>query len=249
MPEHIGNVWYILPVERENNMFNLKKIAGFFPEGMDSGLLKEAFTHRSFAVEHKLDYDNQRLEFLGDAVIETVLSEFLFKRYPGSPEGDLTKMRSALVCEAALARLARCLELGSKLRIGNGEIEAGGAFRDSTLADLFEAVIGALFLGAGFEVCKELLTELFEKEFPDPQNMLVELNPKGKLQELSQHLWNRTPGYRIFRQYGPQHNPFYEVELRLQKWVAYGSGKNRKSAEFDAAKNLYNYLNKIGIKF
>lgn len=212
-------------------------------------LLREAFTHRTFAVEHNLPYDNQRLEFLGDAVLENILSEHIFLLYPDLPEGDLTKLRSALVCESALARLARKIGLGKNLRIGHGETESGGAFRDSTLADLFEAVLGAIFLGCGFDVCKELLTELYIETFPDPRQMLVEINPKGKLQELSQHYWNRTPEYRVFSHTGPQHDPIYVVEVCMLRWVAQGTGKNRKTAECDAAKNLYKYLNKTGIKF
>ena len=155
-------------------------------------------------------------------------------------------MRSALVCEAALAHLARRMDLGSMLKVGHGEAEACGECRVSTLADLFEAVLGALFLGAGFEVCRELLLDLYSREYPDPYAMLLELNPKGKLQELSQHYWNRTPMYRVFCQSGPQHDPVYEVEVSLLKFVSCGSGKNRKTAEGNAAKNLYRYLVKKG---
>lgn len=230
-------------------MYDFNTLRQYLSGGRGPELLKEAFTHRSFAVENTLPYDNQRLEFLGDAVLETILSEHLFTLYPGSPEGDLTKMRSALVCESALAKLARQLDLGSYLRIGNGEAESGGTRRDSTLADLFEAVIGALFLGAGFEICREVVLDIFAREFPEPQKMLIEINPKGQLQELSQHYWNCTPDYRIFHQKGPQHDPLYQVEVTLRHWVAYGSGKNRKLAEFDAAKNLYNHLYKAGIRF
>jgi len=229
-------------------MSDLEKIKSCLAGGNGPELLQEAFTHRSYAVEHGLAYDNQRLEFLGDAVIETILSEHLFKLCPESPEGLLTQMRSALVCESALARLARRFDLGSQLRIGNGEAEIGGSRRESTLADLFEAVIGALFLGAGFDVCRSLLLEVFSEEFPRPRELLLELNPKGKLQELSQHCWNRTPSYRVFQQTGPQHAPEYIVEVVLKNWTAYGSGKNRKTAEFEAARTLYDHLERSGIK-
>ena len=230
-------------------MFDLSRFKKLLKSTPRPELLREAFTHRTYAVEHNLSFDNQRLEFLGDAVLETILSEYLFNLYPDSPEGDLTKMRSALVCEPALAQLARKLQLGAELRVGHGELESRGAFRDSTLADLFEAVLGALFLGFGFETCKTLLLDLYSIEFPDPRQMLLDINPKGKLQELSQHFWNKTPAYRVFSQTGPQHDPVYTVEVTLNNWVARGLGKNRKSAEFDAAKNMYNYLAKKGIKF
>jgi ribonuclease-3 len=229
-------------------MSGLEKIKSCLAGGNGPELLQEAFTHRSYAVEHGLAYDNQRLEFLGDAVIETILSEHLFRLYPEAPEGLLTQMRSALVCESALARLARRFDLGAQLRIGNGEAEIGGSRRESTLADLFEAVIGALFLGAGFDVCRSLLLEVFSEEFPCPRELLLEINPKGKLQELSQHYWNKTPSYRVFQQTGPQHAPEYIVEVVLKNWTAYGSGKNRKTAEFDAARSLYDHLERSGIK-
>ena len=112
--------------------------------------LKEALTHRTYAVEHGITYDNQRLEFLGDAVLEIIHTDYLFHLYPDLPEGDLTKIRSALACESMLAMLARKLNLGSFLLIGKGEQGAGGNDRDSTLADLFEAVLGAVYLEAGF---------------------------------------------------------------------------------------------------
>ena len=230
-------------------MFDLKNFQNFLKTMPRQELLKEAFTHRTYAVEHNLNYDNQRLEFLGDAVVDTILSEYIFLLYADLPEGDLTKLRSALVCEGALAQLARRINLAEDLRIGHGENESGGAFRDSTLADLFEAVFGAIYLACGMEICRKGLTELFAEEFPDPRQMLVKVNPKGKLQELSQHFWNRTPSYRVFSQSGPQHDPFYEVEVLLMQWVARGSGKNRKAAEGDAARNLYNFLHKKGIRF
>lgn len=230
-------------------MFDLKKFHNFLKTMPRQELLKEAYTHRTFAVEHNLTYDNQRLEFLGDAVVDTILSEYIFLLYTDLPEGDLTKLRSALVCESALAQLARKINLADDLRIGHGENESGGAFRDSTLADLFEAVFGAIYLSCGLDTCREWLTLLFAEEFPDPRQMLVKVNPKGKLQELSQHFWNCTPAYNVFSQSGPQHDPVYDVEVTLLQWVARGSGKNRKAAEGNAARNLYNYLHKKGIRF
>ena len=141
-------------------MFDLKNFQNFLKTMPRQELLKEAFTHRTYAVEHNLTYDNQRLEFLGDAVVDTILSEYIFLLYTDLPEGDLTKLRSALVCESALAQLARKINLSEDLRIGHGENESGGAFRDSTLADLFEAVFGAIYLACGLDTCREWLTEL-----------------------------------------------------------------------------------------
>jgi len=222
----------------------LAKTFGFAPE---SPLLTEAFTHRSYAVEHSLDYDNQRLEFLGDSVLEIVLTEALFRRYPAMSEGDMTKTRSALACEGTLALLARELRLGPLLRIGRGEQCAGGLDRDSTLADLFEAFTGAFFLELGFERVRKFLLELFGSHFPDPRQLLPELNPKGKLQEFSQQHWNEVPRYCVFHHSGPQHQPLYEVEVCLRNYTAAGTGRSRKQAEFEAAAALFRFLRKKGV--
>ena len=207
-----------------------------------SGRLEEALTHRSYAVENGLSYDNQRLEFLGDAVLEIALTEYLFCLYPECDEGAMTKMRSALVREGALAALARKLELGEYLLVGRGEQEAGGAGRDSTLADLFEAVLGALYLDGGFERARCFILEMFRAEYPDPRSLLSSINPKGLLQEYSQHRWGKPPIYSILRTTGPEHLPVYEVEVSLHGYVAFGRAASRKQAESAAAQNLYLYL-------
>ena len=216
-----------------------------FPPG--SALLNEAFTHRSYAVEHGLDYDNQRLEFLGDSVLEIVLTEDLFRRYPAMSEGDMTKTRSALACESALAVLARELQLGSLLRTGRGELGTGGSDRDSTLADLFEAFTGAFFLELGFEAVRKFLLETFGRNFPEPRLLLQELNPKGKLQEFSQQNWGEVPRYSVLHSRGPQHLPVYDVEVSLRRFTAVGSGRSRKQAEFNAAAALCQFLRAKGV--
>ena len=202
----------------------------------------EALTHRSYAVENSLSYDNQRLEFLGDAVLEIVLTDYLFRLYPDCDEGAMTKIRSALVREPALARLARKLELGEYLLGGRGEKESGGAGRDSTLADLFEALLGAFYLDAGFEAVKEFITGMFSTEYPDPRSLLHTINPKGLLQEYSQARWGQPPVYTVLRTTGPEHQPVYEVEVSLRGYVAFGRAASRKQAESSAAHVLYLYL-------
>ena len=218
-----------------------------FPDGASDRPLREALTHRSYAVEHELAFDNQRLEFLGDAVLEIALSEYLFLRYPDADEGVLTRMRAALACESAIAELARKLDLGSYLLTGKGEAGSGGAKRESTLADLFEAVTAALYLAGGFEQTKGFLLEIFSEHFPDPMAMLEEINPKGSLQELSQGRWGEHPVYTVFRVSGPEHNPVFEVEVRLHKFVARGEGPGRRAAESAAAGNLLRYFKRAGI--
>ena len=225
----------------------LKQLAVRFNIPADSKHLLEAFTHRSYAVEHNLSYDNQRLEFLGDSVLEIVLTEHLFRLYPDMSEGDMTKTRSALACESSLALLAREMKLGPILRIGKGEQGAGGIERDSTLADLFEAFAGALYLELGFDPVRSFLLDLLNTHFPSPKQLLQELNPKGKLQEFSQQFWNDVPRYTVLRHSGPQHLPVYEVELNLRRYTAMGRGRSRKQAEFNAAASLFQFLRRQGV--
>ena len=207
--------------------------------------LTEAFMHRSYAVEHQLDYDNQRLEFLGDAVLEIIQTEFLFHRCPGATEGQLTKMRSALACEGALAEWSRQLHLGDFLKVGRGEEDSGGAARRSTLADLFEAVLGAVYLDLGMEAARQMVLPLLEQSLGDPGELLVKLNPKGQLQELTQRQFGKTPSYLVLGVSGPHHLPQFRVEVRVGNWVAVGEGTSRKLAESRAAAQLCRYLSEV----
>jgi ribonuclease-3 len=210
--------------------------------------LAEAFTHRSYAVEHDLAYDNQRLEFLGDAVLEIIQTEYLFRRCPEATEGQLTKLRSALACEGALAEWARRLELGTLLKVGRGEEDNGGAARRSTLADLFEAVLGAVYLDLGMAAAREFVLPLLESTLGDPDDLLLELNPKGRLQELTQRIFGGTPQYLVLGVSGPQHQPVFKVEARAGGWVTVGDGTSRKHAESRAAAQLYRYLSEFSSK-
>ncbi len=203
----------------------------------NKALLREALTHRSYAVENNLNYDNQRLEFLGDAVLELTLTEYLYHLYPATSEGDLTKMRSALVQQEALAQLAKHLKIGRFLLVGHGELDAGGNERESTLSDLFEALLGAFYLDAGFEQVKAFIKTLIKAEFPEPKKLLLGLNPKGLLQEYAQRKWSKTPEYTIIQITGPDHNPKFEVEVKIGKISSRGIAQNRKMSEFKAAQN------------
>lgn len=212
-------------------------------------LIREALTHRTYAVEHGLKYDNQRLEFLGDAVLEIILTEHLYFLYPELSEGDLTKVRSALSCESTLAEIARDLTLGEYLLIGNGEKECAGNRRESTLCDLFEAVLGAVYIGGNLEKARKFVLDILNVKYPDPAKLLISLNPKGQLQEFAQGKWKLVPSYRLFRSGGPKHCPFYEVEVTVSSFTAVGSGTSRKLAEIDAAGRLWLYLhNRYGRK-
>lgn len=212
-------------------------------------LMREALTHRTYAVERGLKYDNQRLEFLGDAVLEIILTEHLYLLYPDLSEGDMTKIRSALSCESALAEVARELTLGDYLLIGNGEKECSGNERESTLCDLFEAVLGAVYLSGNLEKARKFVLDILNPKYPDPAKLLISLNPKGQLQEFAQSRWKQVPVYKLFSHRGPQHCPFYEVEVSVFRFTALGSGNSRKLAEVDAAGKLWLYLhNRYGRK-
>lgn len=209
----------------------------------NKALLKEALTHRSYAAEKELDYNNQRLEFLGDAVLEIIVTERLYFLYPEALEGDLTKMRSAMAQQEALATMANELDLADYIFMGKGETEAGGNKRQSTLSDAFEAILGAIFLDAGMEQAKDFLLPLVIKFFPAPMEMLEDLNPKGSLQEYTQKNWGATPRYKILEVTGPDHAPFYKVSVHVrEKELAEGSAPNRKAAETDAAKKALDLI-------
>jgi ribonuclease-3 len=207
-------------------------------------LLDEALTHRSYRCENPVKYDNQRLEFLGDAVLELILSEWIYHRYADSREGDLTKARSVLAKEATLANLAVQLDLGTHLKAGKGELAAGAMTRQSTLADLFEAVLAAYYLACGYRQTKEKLLELITTCYPDPLKMVTEANPKGKLQEYTQAAMGCTPKYSVLSITGTANEPYYQVEAKVNEFTAAGSGSSRKSAECQAARTLLDFFEK-----
>ena len=210
-------------------------------------LLKEALTHRSYAVEKGLKYDNQRLEFLGDAVLEIITTEHLFNKYPHMPEGELTKMRSALVQGETLAEVARQIKLGDFIFLGKGEQGANGHHRNSTLADAFEALIGALYLDGGNEIAKKFVLNIIEKHLPSPVELLLSLNPKGILQEFCQKKWGSAPFYPLISIEGPDHDKIYTVAVAIEeKTIATGIASKRKNAESEAAKAALKVFNKDG---
>ncbi len=216
----------------------IKQVIGY--EFNDKALLRCGLTHRSYSAENNLSYDNQRLEFLGDAVLEIILSEYLFKRYPEAQEGKMTKMRSAMVQQDALAKLSRKIDLGKFFIIGKGDKETGGCDRDSSLADLFESLTGALYLDAGLERTKQFIIPLIEEVFPEPTQLLSTLNPKGDLQEFARRQWNCPPEYSIIKTTGPDHSPRYLVNvfIAVPNISASGEAGNRKQAESEAARKL-----------
>ena len=200
------------------------------------GLLKKALTHSSYANEgrHGLE-SNERLEFLGDSVLGMVAAKYLFRRETG-PEGELTKLRAAIVCEKALCSYARELRLGEHLLLGKGEKATGGADRPSILADAFEAVTAAMYLDGGFAPVEEFLTHFLEKEVSN-QRRLHFKDYKTTLQEIIQQNPEERLEYVLTGESGPDHNKQFMVEVHLNSNViGAGRGRSKKEAEQQAAR-------------
>ena len=202
-----------------------------------SALLAEAMTHRSYANEfHAEDLpDNERLEFLGDAVLDLVISQYLMTALPNSPEGELTRIRAEGVALPSLARLAISLELGSGLLLGKGEESSGGRNKPSLLADALEALFGAIFTDGGFDAAKSVIIPLF---VPLLQQASTDVGQdfKSRLQELLQRTRRDLPVYKLIETTGPDHERIYRIDVIIDN-CTYGSGQGRtkKSAEQDAA--------------
>lgn len=201
----------------------------------DIFLLKQAVTHSSYTNEQKINKAKhyERLEFLGDAVLELVSSEFLFKRHPEMPEGELTKMRASMVCEPSLAFCARDLELGKFLLLGKGEDITGGRHRDSIISDAMEAVTGAIFLDGGMEPAKQFIYRFILSDIEDKQ---LFYDSKSNLQELIQGKLKKDFHYELRDEKGPEHDKIFEVEIFMEEEsLGIGQGRTKKAAEQQAA--------------
>jgi ribonuclease-3 len=205
----------------------------------DSGLLLRALTHPSYVNEHPEDEigDNQRLEFLGDAVLDFVAGAWVYRHYPDFDEGRMTRLRVSLVRTETLARLARQVGIGEMLRLGRGEEEAGGRERDANLCDAFEAVMGALYLDSGLAVAEAFVEPLIGPVAEATLAAEADLDAKSRLQEWSQAELGVTPHYRIVAERGPDHAKTFVAEVLLDKQVAgRGSGRSKQAAEQAAAR-------------
>ncbi len=214
----------------------------------DSSLLKQAMIHSSYANEkHLPKYEcNERLEFLGDAVLELVSSEFLFYEHDRMPEGELTKTRASLVCESALAFCAKDLELGRYLLLGKGEDATGGRKRSSVTSDAMEALIGAIYLDGGFANAKEFIRHFILK---DLENRTLFYDSKTILQEIVQAHFKSPITYHLIGEEGPDHDKSFRVTVCIgEKEYGVGTGHTKKAAEQDAAYQSILKLNKKNIK-
>jgi len=198
-------------------------------------LLKQALTHSSFTNEQKINKtkDYERLEFLGDAVLELVSSEFLYRKHPGLPEGRLTKLRASIVCEPSLAFCAKDLELGKFIRLGKGEESTGGRERDSITSDAMEAVIGAIYLDGGMEPAKTFINRFI---LSDLDNKVLFYDSKSNLQELIQGSLKKEFHYEVLQESGPEHDKTFVVEVLMEETsIGKGTGRTKKAAEQQAA--------------
>ena len=209
-------------------------------EFKDPSLLEMALTHSSYANEFSCP-SNERLEFLGDALLGSMVSVLLYEKYPSYTEGDLSKIRSRVVSGANFAKYAEMLGLGEQIRLGKGEESTGGRERESNNANTFEALIGALYLDAGYEKTFEVVSRLFrdaieEDDFPR--------DSKTQLQEVSQSVFGKTPEYRVLSEEGPQHERTFTVEVRIPSdLTGTGKGRSKRQSEQSAARDA---LRKLG---
>lgn len=214
----------------------------------DPQLLESALTHRSFVHEH---YEtslqpNERLEFLGDSVVNFLTAEFLYHTFPDRGEGQLTAMRAALVRTGTLARFARRFELGTYLKLGKGEEHSGGRGRDGLLADTFEAVLASIFLDGGMDAARRFLLPLLESEGARMVVHGLQLDDKSRLQERVQSERGMTPRYRTVRSEGPDHNRTYTIEVFAgDQTLGTGAGNSKQVAAQAAARAALEHLDQL----
>ncbi len=206
-------------------------------------LLQNALTHSSYANEcwHDSLKSNERLEFLGDSILGMVVAEYLYKTFPNRLEGELTRMRADMVCEASLARIAEQLDLGKHLLLGNGEEQGGGRNRASILADAVESVIAACFLDGGMAAAEELIRRFVLCDVPSAK--MRNTDYKTALQELVQQKKNQVLTYTLTGESGPDHDKHFTVQVQLNgQAVGQGEGSSKKRAEQDAARSAIETL-------
>ncbi len=212
----------------------------------DTDLLVRALTHSSYANERQMEH-NERLEFLGDAVLELCISNTLFSRFPQAAEGHLTRLRAALVSEPTLARLARSLPLGEYIFLGKGEEQQGGRDRDSVLADTLEALLGSIYLDSGYDEACACIGNLFEEYIPERVELLPATKDfKSRLQEKTQGIFRARPVYTLLDSFGPEHEKEYLVQVELPDGVCIEArGGSVKKAEQTAASKALDYLKSV----
>ncbi len=205
----------------------------------DVRLIEQSFMHSSYVNENNAKHDNERLEFMGDAVLQLWVSEHIFVIEPPMSEGEMTTFRAQLVCEKSLADYSRNLGLMNFLLLGSGEEKTGGRNRDSILADMFEAFLGALYLDGGMKSVHPILNEVLIPYLENPHQSII-VDYKTKLQEYVQADTRKTVTYEVVHVKGPSNNPVFDIQVKLDKIVlGRGIGNSKKKAEQMAAKDAF----------
>lgn len=233
--------------ERIEKLKNFEEISSYTFN--DISLLDNALTHRSYANENQelSCKDNERLEFLGDAVLELCISDILMKKFSDYTEGQLSKLRASLVNEQPLTEQAKKFRLGDFLLLGKGEEFSGGRTKNSILSDTFEAVIAAIYLDSGYEKTYELINDLFQPLIENGLDNTIYRDYKTNLQEISQNKFKVIPKYNLIHEYGPDHDKTFRIKLSISDiLITIGVGKNKKEAEQQAAKKAIEKLEKNG---
>jgi len=217
-------------------MSNAEFLARLGYQFRDSDLLRQALTHRSYSPAH-----NERLEFLGDAVLNCAVALLLYERFPRLPEGDLSRLRANLVNQETLSRIAMSMQLGSELRLGEGELKSGGFRRPSILADGLEAVVGAVFVDGGFDPAAQLISRIYAPLLAELNATTPGKDPKTLLQEHLQGRRLQLPQYNVISVSGEAHEQQFEVECVVADLAirTLGEGSSRRSAEQSAARRAY----------
>jgi len=226
----------------ELNLSRLEKKIGYCFNSTE--LMSRALHHRSFVNEmtdEKIK-DNERLEFLGDAVLNLVIGHLLMEHYTDLKEGELSRMRAGLVNENQLAVIARRIDLGSFLQLGKGEIQSNGHEKNSILADAFEALMAAVYLDGGFQQVFEVIRTHFSKKIESISALSAWKDHKSRLQELVQSTHHVTPQYRIVQVSGPDHDKTFKMRISIGELTVEGEGKSKKTAEQDAAQKALSLL-------
>jgi len=213
----------------------------------DIRLLERALTHKSYANENRLTEDNERMEFLGDSVLNLVVSELLMNALPGASEGELSRIRAAVVSEPSLAAVAREIGLGEFLRVGRGEEQTGGRDKDSLLADSLEALVASLYLDGGIDRAGAFINRFFKDTIDRVRTAGGTADHKTELQEICQERLKTLPEYRVASESGPDHRKEFTIELSIRGEVyGRGIGRNKKEAEQRAAKEALERLRSQG---
>lgn len=210
----------------------------------DRSVVLEALTHRSYAHEKKNNKNYERLEFLGDAVLQLIVTEYLLDRYKDYDEGLLSKLRGFFVSEGFLSKVATEMELGEHILLGKGEKASGGKYKESLLCDIFESVVAAIYLDGGYDEARKIIIDHFGSKIDEDISNSTFIDSKSELQKITQRQFGTLPEYTVLEESGPEHDKIFRVRVHVEGLVTEeGSGKTKKSAEKAAAAKA---LKKLG---